>query len=261
MRIVHSLMRRLGAAALVGATALLSSAAGALPFQYTNGDVIAVINKGGTDLIMNFGALPASGTTTKSYQIPTAFSGSLSGATFNGAFRVADGMAFPEVIDITTLSSLNVSDPNFDVPMGIAAASASLAPPTGWFGLLPNVPAPAQSSGLVSIRDANILAVKVEASFSYTSMIGLGTDAINSALPFGINTRTTFGAGTSASLPYWTLTYDENGYVKALRGTFAASQDGSNVALSFTAIPEPGTLLLFASGLAGLGIAGRKRRA
>ena len=137
MRIVHSLMRRLGAAALVGATALLSSAAGALPFQYTNGDVIAVINKGGTDLIMNFGALPASGTTTKSYQIPTAFSGSLSGATFNGAFRVADGMAFPEVIDITTLSSLNVSDPNFDVPMGIAVNESATFDPS-W--LAANVP-------------------------------------------------------------------------------------------------------------------------
>jgi len=260
MRMVHALLRGLGAAAaLAGAIVLLPPAARALPFQYASGDVIAVVSKGGTDLIMNFGALPTTGTTNRSYQIPTAFSGSLAGATFNGAFRVADGFAFPEVIDITTTSTLNFADPNFDLPMGIAAASASMAPPTGWFGLLPNVPAPAQSGGLVSIRDTDIIAVQAAASFSYTSVLGLGTDAINSALPFGINTRTSFGAGTSASLPFWTLTYDENGYLETFRGTFSASQDGSNVALSFTAIPEPGTLLLFASGIAGIAFAGRRR--
>lgn len=268
MRSLFALKRGRGVAAAIAIAfaGLLPSAAKALPFQYAPGEIIGVINKGGTDLIMNFGALPASGTTTKSFALPSQFSGSLAGASFNGAFRVADASAFPEVIQFTTNSPLNFPDPNGDFAAGISAASSSLgAIGTGWFAVVATAPAP-PANGNVFARDTNVLALNAAYSLSYTSVIGLGTDTINSSLTNGVNTRTTFGALTSASLPFYTLTFDFNNngdsvYQKTLLGAFTAAQSGSNLDLTFSAIPEPGPLLLVMSGLTGLGVFGRRKSA
>jgi hypothetical protein len=269
MRSLHTLKKGLGAAVALAIVlaGLTPSRANALPFQYAAGDIVGVFNKGGTDLIVNFGGLPASGTTTKAFALPTQFGGTLAGATFNGAFRTPfDNNAFPAVIDFTTTSSLNFPDPTGQFADSLGAAQSSLAAfQTGWFAQLPLVPAP-PAGGNVFNRGPDILALSAAASYSYTSLIGLGTDNINNTLTNGVNTRIAFGALTTASIPFYQLTYDfnQNGdsvYSKSLLGTFTATQSGSDVSLAFAAIPEPGTLLLVASGLIGLGVSGRKRSA
>jgi hypothetical protein len=265
MRNLHALKRSLGAAVALAVAVIgwMPSAAEALPFQYTTGDLVAVINKAGTDLILNFGQIPTSGTTTKSFALPTQFGGTLANATFNGGFSIPDDQTFPEIIAITTTSPLNFPDPTGQFATGIAGSFQSLNPPGGWFGGLGGFAAP-PGGGQVYIRDFNILAVDASVSGSYTNSIGLGTDAINSQLTNGVNTRKLFGVATSASLPFYRLTYtfNDNGdsvYQKALLGTLTAALNGSSVDLTFTAIPEPGTMLLLTSGLVGLSVAGRKR--
>ena len=104
--------------------------------------------------------------------------------------------------------------------------------------------------------------VNANATFSYSTVLGISADAIGEVLTNGVSTKTIFDGNGDLAVPFYTVTYDFDNdgnsvYGKTLRGTFTVD-DG---AVTFTAIPEPGTLVLVFAGLTGLALSGRRERA
>ena len=256
MRSLRSLRILLGAAALVVAS-MAPGASRALPFQYADGDIIGVFTKSGVDMIVNLGQLPASGATTKVFALPSQFSGTTAGGKFS-AFRVGDPFAFPESIEFTTQNALSFPDPTGQFASAVGAAQANLI---SWFSLLPLIP-DAPAGGNVFARDTDRVVVNANATFSYSTVLGISADAIGEVLTNGVSTKTIFDGNGDLAVPFYTVTYDFDNdgnsvYGKTLRGTFTVD-DG---AVTFTAIPEPGTLVLVFAGLTGLALSGRRERA
>jgi len=258
MRTMRCLQRVLAAGALlVAASAFLPAAAKAVPFSYADGNIIAVLYNPslGQELIANLGNLPAVQTTT-TFALPTGWS--TIGTTLN-AFRVPAGVAgYPAEVDFTTLQALTFPDPNGTFAQSIDAAQSNIA------GNFTNNLGNFQAPPATIVRTANELVINAALSGSYTSVLGLGTDQLGSALTNGVTTRVPI-VNNAASSPFEQVSYTVNNstgfqtYFANNLGSLGVGLNGSTIGFTFAPVPEPGTLLLLSSGLLGLAVAGRKK--
>jgi len=235
---------------------------------YTSGDLVTVFVNNGNEFIADLGNLAtlASGT---SVVLGTSASLGSTGGT-GGIFTAFETNApftgnDPRSLTFTTDPSVNPPSNDNVLSYVRALPSGQLAlddgSASGWLFNLSGFPA--AGTGGVLVNDATRVAIPTSNPSSYTNVIGLGTNELNNLLPFStaatlsgngqvvdLWTGKQTGLRTSVTTLIGTLTVD---------GNFAG--DGSEVRVTFNAVPEPGTLLLVGAGLAGLVWSGRGRRA
>jgi len=134
----------------------------------------------------------------------------------------------------------------------------------GWLQNLNTFPAAGSGTPPVLINTATLLGISATSPSSYSKILNAsGLNEIDGTMPF--STAATLSTDpevvdlwmanrtaltTSSTTLLGTLTVDGN----------VAGTSGGEVAITFTAVPEPGTLVLVAAGLSGLVWAGRGRR-
>lgn len=253
------------------ACALVFLAAGTTKaFTYSTGDLVGVFEVSGTELIVDLGS--AAGLTNgKSFSFGTpsnfgttgAIGGFFTGFATVGPFTGTNGR------NVTFTTDPSVDPPSFDnmispYVLKIAGAQVSLDSGTGsssgaWLPLLPLFPA--GGTGGVIFNNPTSLAIPSSESTSYLNVIGLGTNKINGKLPFATDKTLT---NSTETLDLWKAT--QNSATKSntvLLGTLDvqgnSTGDGSMVKITFSAIPEPSTLVLVSMGLCAIASAARGR--
>jgi hypothetical protein len=253
------------------AGALVFLAAGTTKaFTYTTGDLVGVFEVSGTELIVNLGS--AGGLTNgKSFSFGTpsnfgpggALGGFFTGFATVGPFTGTSGR------NVTFTTDPSINPPSFDNNITkyvtkISQAQVSLDTGTGtssgaWLPLLPNFPA--GGTGGVIFNNPTSLAIPSSETTSYENVIGLTTNQINGKLPFSTAKTLT---NSSETLDLWKATQTATTKSSTdLLGTFDvqgnSAGDGSMVKITFSAIPEPSTLLLVSMGLCAIASAARGR--
>lgn len=261
---------RIAFGAAVSTLVLLASALPSQALSFVDGDLIAVVTKSGVDAIVRLSGFNPAVAQSVAIDL-TAAGGDAAGAKLN-AFRVESVTRTEPVFglpqaDITFSSpdALSIIDNTTDLEISVAANV--VGPAGGWFSLV-NTSA---TGGPILSNTAAQLTVQVGATFSYTNFLGFGgiNDKIGNSVPF--NTACGIGASagqspacTDASVPiYRTLQgfpgLGDYGLPEANERTLLGSLSVSGATLTYTPIPEPGTLLLLGAGLLGLAAAGHKR--
>lgn len=242
-------MRKL---ALLLGLALAVIAGGAQAIPIANGDLIVVIQKGGTELYVNVGeAFGPNDVLDLSSAVAGigAFGGNLNGAKVV-ALAVDDPGRLTPDFGFGQLPSENIIFSSLDEPaallsdlaiegaMNLVDTSASSG---AWFWQLRSV-----SGNTISTAQA----------FSYQAFVGLGTDAVGNNFPFSIAGVIDGNGALSINVYSSVRGYEDFGgpgrTVEQL-GTLVFN----GTQLSY--VPEPGTLLLVGAGL--LGLASMERRA
>jgi hypothetical protein len=233
------------------AAAVIASGAQAIPIA--NGDLVVVIQKGGTELYVNLGDASLAGDsvdlTAAIAGIP-AFGGNLTGAKVVALAVDEPGRLTPDFgfgqLPQENLVFSSLSDPAalltdlaIEGAMNIVDTAASSA---AWFW---------------QIRQVAGNTITTAMAFSYQASLGLGTDAVANNLPFSI-AGVIAGDGTLEIDVYSAV----RGYEDFGGPARTVDQLGTLVfaggQLSY--VPEPGTLFLVATGLLGLASLERRSR-
>jgi len=261
-------IRRIASIA-AGALLAVSIGGAAHALTYTTGDYIAVFVKGNTDFYVDLGQNLSSLNNGGTFLLPTPaqsgdFASGAAGATFalyetNAPFSGTS----PRGITITTDPSVDPTTFNNKASLITKVTPAQVALDNGsGAGFLP---VDVGTSVTNILNDTFRLALNNNSNpgpvnpNSWVSLIGAN---INGNLPF--STASTLGAGTSVENLYSVTRTGNATAVAAPLGFFdvfadVSTPDGTAVTLTFSPIPEPGTLLLVASGLTGLIWVGRRR--
>jgi hypothetical protein len=231
-------------------------------FSLTNGNLVVAFVKNGFELILNVGNAPTGpggvNIDATTLALPSQFGGSLDGAKWTAlavrspdlTFTDPDLFGAPQSNLILTTSA----SPSVISYGQVADGQAQLQPPnqgSAWFALLRATGAANGTSILENT--ANRLVIGSTFFASYSGNLGFGSDAVANTLP--ISTAGTVSAAViGSSLPLYeilqTITlpnFDLGTQVNPLG--------------SVRLVPEPGTALLLAAGLAGLVRSGRRRDA
>lgn len=227
--------------------ALVGNAAHAIPIA--NGDLVVILQKAGTEVIVNIGNALTSHTVDLSGASATL--GGLEGAKVAAIGVAEPGRTAPdfgfgegflqENILFSTLADASVlTDGQIELAMNATDTAASS---TAWFWLLRSV-------------GSNV--IQTSQSFSYQNALGLGTDALANNFPFSIASVIAGGAVQLEILNAVRGYAEFGGPATLVQGIGTLSIAGN--ALSYSAVPEPGTLLLVTVGLAGLATIDRRAR-
>lgn len=245
-RIVKRLVLSLGLA-----VAGIASGAQALPIA--NGDLLVVLQKSGTEFLVNLGNFGTSHPVDL-----TAASTVLGG--LEGAKVAVVGVADPG--RRTTISGFPGVEFNAENILFSAAPTTSIA------SLTDN-----QIEAAMNITDSTLEStawfwqlrspivtnvVPVTASWSYQNNLGVGTDAIANSFFFSIA-----GIITGGQLQLDIISA-ERGYAdfggQPQRVGLAGTLSINGNSLGYSAVPEPGTLILLSAGLAGIAVLERRAR-
>jgi hypothetical protein len=244
-------------------TFILAGAAHA--FSYNTGDLVGVF-VGGSELIVDLGP-PSQLTNGKTFTFATPVSFGL-GSRFlafetNAPFTGVMGR------NVTYTTATTVDPTIFDNNIShyvtkIAPAQVSLddgtgATGNGWLPMLPNFP-PAGLGGVI-VNDATRLLIPATGPSSYTNVLGFGTDQINGKLPFSVAAPLAGSAPTVLDLWKGVQTSLTTSMTTEL-GTLTANGDptgsGTEVQITFNAVPEPSTAVLLVTGLGVLSAVRRR---
>jgi hypothetical protein len=227
------------------AVAGFSSSASAIPL--VNGDLLVVLQKSGTEVLVNLGNYASSH--TADLTAAASALGGLEGAKVAVVGVIEPGRTmdfgfgdFPaeNILFSTLATSFNIEDTQIEVAMSVTDTALSSA---AWFWQLRSVA-------------SNV--IPTSASFSYQNNLGLGTDAIANSLSFSIAGLIT-GGSLTLDIISAARGYPDFGGPSKVVGS-AGSLVISGNSLTFTVIPEPGTLVLLAAGLGGLAAFQRRQR-
>ena len=252
----------------VGGVLSLLIAGGASALTYSSGDLVGVFVNSGTELVVDLGALSSLTTghaatfgTPANFGATGALGGTFTAFEANAPFTGTAGRQVTFTTDPTVnplIFDNQLSAYVTKIPPSQAALDDGSS--TGWLRNLNGFPA--AGTGGVIINNATELAIPTSVPSSYTNVIGLGTNKINNLLPF--STASTL-SGNGQTLDLWTGTRtgvqtSSTVQIGMLKVDGNSAGDGSQVRITFSAVPEPGTLLLVAAGLAGLVGIGKRRR-
>jgi hypothetical protein len=246
--------------------ALLSGAGPASALNIAPGDLVVVFQKSGQERIINVGSVDAGFSVDLSAALAPL--GSLLGAKFT-AFRVDEPL---RVVDFgfgdlpqhnisftTALSPPVVTDGEIETAMNLTDLTGASGN-TSWFSLLRTFSTAGTTLPDGSVGTASMILTPTSNPTSYQQNLGLNTDRIGNNLPFSTAVLLDPTTG-EAEVGLWDAV---RGYADfggpptqlSLLGTLSFSAG----VLSFQ-VPEPGTLVLFGAGLAGLVVYGRRREA
>jgi hypothetical protein len=257
-----------------GGLLAVATAGAAHALTYTTGDYVAVFVKGNTDFYVDLGPNLASMNNGGTFLLPTAAqsgdfvsSGPTPGAV-GATFSVYETNApftgtFPRGLSTITDPSVDPTLFNNKATLITKVTPAQTVLDNGsgggWLPATVGV-----ESGLLS--DTFRLAINNTCSpgpCNPNSWAGFPVGAnIGGFLPFAADS--TLGTGPNPENLYTVTRTGTATAASVLQGSFFVAADvttpnGDAVTLSFTPIPEPGTLMLLASGLTGLIWLGRRR--
>jgi hypothetical protein len=251
-------------------------ARGGQALTYTSGDLVAVFVNNGNEVIADLGSLASltSGTSVIFHTQSTLGANGGNGGIFT-AFETNSPFngVKPTTIVFTTDPGLSPLPPSYDnnaivtsptYTAGIGAAQAALDSGSlaggGWLESLNEIAAGGTGVNFVSTTERSLGLSAAGNANSYSNQIGVGSNTINNTLPF--STAATLSANGkvvdlwSAQTPKLNVSSTTLLGTLTVDGNFAG--DGSEVRITFSAVPEPGTLLLVAMGLAGLAWTGKR---
>jgi hypothetical protein len=229
------------------AVTAVATTAQAIPIA--NGDLIVVLQKSGTEVIVNLGSFASTAAVDLS-GAAASLGGSLEGAKVVAVGVEEPGRQTPD-FGFGPLPQENILFSSLSAPVGLTDAAIEV-------GMNSTDTSLASAAWFWQLRSASSNVVQTSQSFSYQLNLGLGTDAIANSFPFSI---AGIISGGSLTLGIYSAVrgyegFDPNAPATEVRLVGSLAINGN----SLSYVPEPGTLLLVAAGLAGLAAFDRRAR-
>jgi PEP-CTERM motif len=244
-------------------------------FTYNTGDLVTVFVNGGHELIADLGPLSSLPTTPIVLQTQAVLgsNGGL-GGIFTAFQTVAPFSGNNRTLVFTADPTLSPAPPAFDnnaisttpaytagLEAGQSALDAGSPASGGWLQQLSGIPSGATGVSFVGATTLGLNATTFGSS--YSNLIGLGTNQVNNQLPF--STAANLSANGQV-VDLWSGQVTRlNHSTTTLLGTLSVDgnvtgSSGNEVEITFSPVPEPGTMLLLSMGVVGLTWRGRRRR-